>query len=213
MPALENSLARWAFPQFRNKYMLQNDFLVHLIDQYGLLVMFCLATFEGPIVAAIGGYLIRLGHFNWGEIALILIIADLVGDSILYWIGSKGRTEALSKWRKRAGLSDERLAKLQIQFHERGGLLILFGKIVHAPGLAILLAAGISHMNYWKFILFNLLGAVPKSIIFMGLGYMLGTAFGKLEGYLFNYTLVFIGLLIAAYLFYRQFLRKKEKPL
>lgn len=189
--------------------MLSNDTLVHLMDSYGIFIIFLLAVFEGPIVAVISGYLIRIGHFGWVSVASILVMADMTGDAILYWIGSKGRHSAIIKWRKKAGLSDERLAKLQTQFSKHGGWIVLFGKITHAPGMAILLAAGMSSMNYWKFFLFNFIGTVPKALLFMVVGYMLGAAFGKIESYLFDYSIVFAGFAFVLFLLYRQFWRKK----
>lgn len=189
--------------------MLSNDTLVHLMDSYGIFIIFFLAIFEGPIVAVIAGYLIRIGHFDWVSVTSVLVIADLTGDSILYWIGSQGHHSAITRWRKKAGLSDERLKKLQTQFSDRGGWIVLFGKITHAPGMAILLAAGMSRMNYGKFILFNLIGTVPKALLFMAAGYMLGAAFSKVESYLLDYSLVFAGFAFAIFLLYRQFRQTK----
>lgn len=190
--------------------MISHDTLIHLMDSYGIFIIFFLAVFEGPIVAVIAGYLIRIGHFGWASILTILVVADLAGDSILYWIGSKGHHKTISKWREKAGLTDERLARLQTKFAENGGWIVLFGKIAHAPGVAILLAAGMTHMQYWKFLFFNLIGTVPKTALLVAAGYMLGATFGKAEKYLLDYSLVFTGFAVAIFFLYRQFRHKKE---
>lgn len=190
---------------------MSHDTLVQLMGNYGLFIIFFLAIFEGPIIAVIAGYLVRSGHFAWASVLCILVAADLAGDTLLYWIGAQEHHETIAKWRKKAGLTDERLAQLQTRFAERGGWIILFGKLAHAPGMAILLAAGMSHMHYGRYLFFNLLGTVPKTLLLMTAGYVLGAAFGRVEQYLLHYSLIGIGVTVAAFFLYRQRQWKKER--
>lgn len=191
--------------------MFSQDTLVQLISTYGLLILFVLAIFEGPIVAAIAGYFVKLGTFEWLPVLAVLVLADMVGDTMFYWIGSHGRNKSLTKYRHKAGLTDERLADLQAQFERRGPLILIFGKVTHVPGMAILLAAGMSHMNYFKFMFYNFLGSVPKSALFLGIGYLLGAAFGNLDKYILEYSVAIVVLLVVAALIYWFRYRHKSK--
>ena len=70
--------------------MTAADSVLQLLQAHGLLLLFPLAVIEGPIVTVVAGWLARLGHFRLEWAMPILILADLVGDSLLYGLGRAG---------------------------------------------------------------------------------------------------------------------------
>ena len=154
------------------------------IESYGLVVLFLLAIVEGPIVTVIAAYVASLGHLNIVSVYAVVVVSDLVGDSICYGLGRMGDEFRIMRWGARMGVTKIRLAKLKQQFHVSGGKILLVGKLTHAAGFPILVAAGVSRMSYPSFLWFNLLGTLPKSFFFLLVGYTLGYAYKDIDVYI-----------------------------
>lgn len=183
--------------------MVGPDTLVALVQGDGLLLLFPLALVEGPIVTVIAAWLARADPLLLTEVYAVCVAADLLGDLGLYALGR--RAPALPpRWRRRLGLGGDRLARLAAHFETRGARTLLLGKLTHSGGFAVLLAAGASHMRLAPFLLFNLLGTLPKTAALMALGYAFGAAYGAIDAWLFRVSaLMFLMLAGAALLWLR----------
>jgi membrane protein DedA with SNARE-associated domain len=58
----------------------------------------------------------------------------------------------------------------------------LFGKLTHSAGFAVLLAAGAAHVPIRRFLAYNLLGTLAKSLVLVLLGYWFGKLYASLQG-------------------------------
>lgn len=152
------------------------DTVVHLIQADGLLLLFPLAVVEGPIVTIITGWLGRLGYFSLGWAMLVLVLADLLGDSLLYAFGRAGTYLLPQKLRLALGVTDARIAQVALHFSKHGGRTLLVAKLTHTFGFVALVAAGTSRMSFPVFLSFNLLGTIPKTLFFLLVGYAAGEA-------------------------------------
>ena len=119
------------------------DILVQLLQAHGLLLLFPMAVIEGPIVTVVAGWLARLGYFPLGWAMLILVVADLVGDSLLYGLGRAGPDVLPQKWRQAFGVTDARIAQRVELFSTRGGRTLVATKLTHSFGFVALVAAGV----------------------------------------------------------------------
>lgn len=152
------------------------DMLVQLLQANGLLLLFPLAVIEGPIVTVIAGWLARLGYFPLGWAVLILVVADLVGDSLLYGLGRAGPNVLPQKLRQVLGVTDARIALMAEHFSKQGGRTLIAAKLTHSFGFIVLVAAGASRMSFPAFLCFNLIGTIPKTLLFLLVGYAIGEA-------------------------------------
>ncbi len=177
---------------------LTTDTLLHLLQTDGLLLLFPLAVIEGPIVTVIAGWLVRLGYLAFGWSLLVLVIADLVGDSLLYGLGRWGIGALSPRWRTRLGLTADRLARVSAHFDRSGGWTIVAAKLTHALGFPTLVAAGAGRMAFLPFIMFNLAGTIPKSLLLLLLGYALGEAHVAINAWIGRGSLVILLIAIAA---------------
>ena len=57
--------------------------LLALLNAYGIAILAPLAIIEGPIVTVIAAWLASLGLLNLWEVLICVILADLVGDSLI----------------------------------------------------------------------------------------------------------------------------------
>ncbi|WP_176085335.1 VTT domain-containing protein [Martelella sp. HB161492] len=164
--------------------MIPLDTIITFLSDHGLWLVAFAAIFEGPIVTVLAAYLARQGIFDLWSLGVILVLADLVGDIGYYSIGRYGLHRLPEKWKRRMGLRPGRRAKLARHFRERGGRTLLFGKITHSAGSAILAAAGAARMPVFAFLVYNLIGTVPKTIALMVLGYFAGDAYKQIDSWI-----------------------------
>ena len=142
----------------------------------------------------------------------VVVAGDLVGDSLYYLLGYSGRTKFINRWGKYIGLNVGRIKTIEAHFNGHSGKTILFAKWSHLLGAAVLFVAGAVKMPYRKFLAFNFLATLPKSLLLILIGYYFGQAAGKIQHY-FNYAAVILGILIAVVVVIFVLSRKKSKPL
>ncbi|HEY8908011.1 MAG TPA: VTT domain-containing protein [Rhodoferax sp.] len=186
------------------------DMLVQLLQANGLLLLFPLAVIEGPIVTVIAGWLARLGYFPLGRAVLILVVADLVGDSLLYGLGRAGPNVLPQKLRQVLGVTDARIALMAEHFSKQGGRTLIAAKLTHSFGFVVLVAAGASRMSFPAFLCFNLVGTIPKTLFFLLVGYAVGEAHVTIDNWIGRASLgiVILGVAILSIWYWK---KKKER--
>lgn len=147
--------------------------LPEFLADHGLLIVGLLALIEGPIVTVVAAWLAAQGHFVLWQLTLVVIIADLLGDIGFY---AFGRSSLFRRWR-----GSGRLDGMIQHFEERGGRTLVLGKVTHSVGFAVLIAAGAARMRFIPFLWYNTLATVPKSLLFIALGYFFGEAHGRID--------------------------------
>lgn len=155
--------------------------------------------FEGPIVTVIAGFLASAGNINPYIAYGVIIVADLVGDSMYYVLG---------RWGKHIGIKPGSIGTIETHFAKHTIKTLLFGKLTHAIGAGILFGAGVARVPYRTFLWYNLLPTLPKSLALLVIGYYFGHAYATINRY-FDYTAIaMVALAVVGILIYRG--RKKK---
>jgi len=170
--------------------------LIAIIQQYRYLIIYPLTIFEGPLVTILVGYLTAHGDFEFFTAYVVLILGDLSGDALYYALGRAAHYPSIIRWRNWFGLSDERIRAIQERFGTVTGKTILLGKVLHGFGTAILISAGLTKMPFRQFIAYNALGTIPKTLLFLLVGFFFGAAYETINHYLRLGAEVGIGALI-----------------
>lgn len=186
--------------------MIDQATLVSMMSSYGLWVLTPLAVLEGPIVTVIAGYLASLSILKLWQVIPCVILADILGDSLLYLLGRLALGSIGPSWRDRLGLSPRRLFYLIRGFRRNGTRILVAAKLTHAAGFAALTAAGAARMRFGDFILANILAGVPKCLFFVALGYLFGSAYGRVAHWLSIEAalLLLVGLGLVAIVYLRR---------
>ena len=149
-----------------------------IITNHGISILAPLAILEGPIVTVVAAYLASLHLLRLVDVIICVIIGDVIGDCILYAVG-RGMLDWLPlSLRMRFGVSRRRMAVLMRTFRDNGVRVLVVGKLTHAAGFAVLIAAGAARMPFGTFVLANFLATIPKSLALVALGYVFGSAHG-----------------------------------
>lgn len=169
-----------------------------VIGDYGILVLAPLALIEGPVATLVAAYMASRGMLSLSGVLIIVILADVIGDSLLYAIGRNALTRLSPGLRARLGITPLRVAQCGALFDRRGVWVLVFGKLTHISGFAILIAAGASRMPFAVFMLTNLVATIPKTLTLIALGYFLGSRMDRITDW-FSYAtaLALIGLAVA----------------
>ncbi|MCX6702870.1 MAG: DedA family protein [Candidatus Wolfebacteria bacterium] len=167
--------------------------------------------FEGPIATMVAGFLSSLGYMNLWLVYFLVVVADLSSDALYYALGRWGRKKFIEKYGHYVGITKERIEKLEGQFHRHGDKMLIFGKIADPLSSTIQTIAGTSRMNLRKYIFWNVVATLPKSLILVVFGYYFGEAIHSADSYrqILGVAISVLGIIvIGAYLLYRS---KKKK--
>lgn len=138
----------------------------------GLLVGFLL---PGDTLLVISGLLTFAGVISipiW-LVCLAISLAAFLGGEVGYLIGHKAGPRIFE--RKETGLFSVENVKRTNAFFERfGGLAVILARFVPIVRTFAPVAAGVGHMNYKKYSLYNLIGALIWGSGLTGAGFVLG---------------------------------------
>lgn len=181
------------------------------VKSAGYFVMFIAMVIEGPIVTAAAAFAAALGYFNIFAVLIISILGDLTGDFIYYGIGYFGRVSFVEKYGHKVGLTAKRIGHMErlIKTHPKKTIAaIKLAPMLPAPGLMMI---GAIRMRFKDYTLMTLLVALPKTILFMLLGYYFGETYDTIAHYLQNgqsFILIAIVATIIAYYVYKKIAAK-----
>ncbi len=194
--------------------MLSLNAIVSLIVSYRYLLILPISIIEGPIVTVIAAFLASQGYFNILFIYFIVVLGDIVGDIIYYYIGRFWKQESINKLLNLFRIKNEKIEKAKQYFNKNVGKTLLFGKFTHSAGFVILIGAGMARIPLKDFIIYNLIGIIPKSLLFILIGYFAGSAYNKIDSYIGKISLIlfiFIIVFIVWKYFYKQITKKIEQ--
>jgi membrane-associated protein len=138
----------------------------------GLLVGFLL---PGDTLLVITGLLTFTGviEIDIWWVALAIGLAAFLGGEVGYLIGHKAGPKVFE--RKETGLfSVENVQRTNAFFERFGGIAVILARFVPVVRTFAPVAAGVGHMNYRKYSLYNLIGALIWGAGLTTAGYLLG---------------------------------------
>ena len=143
-----------------------------------------------------------MGFLNIYIIIPLLVVGDLIGDSLYYTIGRYGSRFA---WVKKVGNflgyreRGEKMLKSHFEKHTIKTLLI--AKMTHGVGAMVQVTAGIAEVRFWKYFLLQMIGTIPKTLILFFIGFYLGNSYAKIDTYLDIISYAVVSLAIVGFLY------------
>ncbi len=191
-----------------------------IITQYGAityLILFFLIFLETGLVITPflpGDSLIFiLGTFasqqviNFWLLLIVLISAAILGDSVNYFIGKNFGEKVFSK----SGLYNQQYIEKTKEFYAKyGGKTIIYARFVPFVRTFAPFIAGIGHMKYRKFFIYNVIGGVLWVSLFLVAGYFFG-AIPFVKQNLTLITFIIIGLSLVPPLI-EYLIEKRKRP-
>lgn len=192
-----------------------SDFLVHT----GYAGVFLLSVLDrvamnfvpAEIILPLLGFSVSQGRFDFILAIFISVVGNTIGDIILYLLSIKFGRGFLEKFGKYFLVSKHDLDHTEKLFKEHGAKLVFFGRFVPIARTFIAIPAGISRMNFEKFVLYVTLGSVPWNFILIYGGMKAGENWQQIASYINQGQNVIIVLLATGVVWYiYRHLRKKH---
>lgn len=183
--------------------------LVDLLQQYKswiylilFLIIFCetglvVAPFlpGDSLLFALGALAaIPASGLNLVFLLALLCVAAILGDSFNYFTGHRlgGRLYSKNYW----FLRQEHLQQAERFYARYGGRTIIYARFIPIVRTFAPFVAGLSKMNYTRFLYYNIAGAFVWVMFFMLIGYM----FGNMPSVKENFSLLVLGIIVVSVL-------------
>lgn len=154
-------------------------FLTHQ-GAYALLVLLLIEEagiplpIPGDVVIAYTGYEVSRGNIPYIGAFLLLLIAVLIGSSILYYLSARFGQKIVLTFGRYIHLNEKKLLTVEEKFRKYGPWVIIFGR--HVPGfrIPITVFAGMSKISYKTFIISTFISVIFWIPFYLALGQQLG---------------------------------------
>ena len=182
------------------------EFIIPLVIKYGYLAIFPITLVEGPVIALVVGFLISLGYLKFLPAYIIIVVADVMGDVIYYYIGYFGNKDKfLKKYGPRFPVILKNFNLIENLWHKHEKKTILLSKLSYGLCVPFLMSAGMVRMSIKRFILYVAFIDIIKFGVIISAGYFLGYSFQRATEYILYFgiaTAVMLAGFVFAYIFY-----------
>ena len=193
------------------------DWIISIMEQlgyFGIALLMFLDNVFPPIPSEVimpsAGFAASNGQVLLSGVIIAGSIGSLVAAALLYWVGRKIPNQSIFNWVDRYGkylfIKSDEVKKALDWFEKYGHRVVFFGRMVPAVRSLISIPAGMSHMPFWKFMLYSGVGTIIWTTFLACVGYYFGNNI-ELMQQIFSrvgYVIIGIVLILVAYFFYKK---------
>jgi membrane protein DedA with SNARE-associated domain len=154
-----------------------------LLLNYGLVLLFLLVAVEsagvplpGETALIAAGVLAAQGHYSIVTVIAVAATGAIVGDNVGYWLGRKGGRALLRRTPIVRNYFERALPPAERFFERHGSKTVFIARFVAILRVTSAWLAGISHMSWWKFLLWNAAGGIVWATVVGVISYQFGLA-------------------------------------
>jgi membrane protein DedA with SNARE-associated domain len=142
--------------------------MTHFLTHHGLPILFAVVLIEsfgiplpGETALIAFGVLAAQGHYSIALVIAIAAAGAIVGDNLGYWlIGRLGGRALFRRWRWLNQYSDRVLPRAEALMQRHGGKTVFFGRFVSILRYTVAWVAGLSRMQWSRFLFWNAAGGI-----------------------------------------------------
>ncbi len=176
----------------------------------GMAIESCNIPLPSEVILPFGGYLVSTGQLNFFWTAMAGTVGGTVGSIISYLLGLWGGRPFLLRYGRYIGITEKRLAMADYWFYRYGEATVFFTRLMPVIRTFISLPAGISGMNFPRFVIYTFLGSLPWCFFLTYLGMKLGEHWEDLKVW-FHRADILVAVAIAAIVLYLWQRSKKRR--
>lgn len=181
------------------------------VTQWGYLGIFAAMVLENVIppipselIMPLAGFYVGQGQLNFVGAVLAGLFGTVVGALPWYGIGRLVNEERLKHWVQRhgrwVGVSEKELDHSRHWFQRHGAAVVFWGRLLPAIRTLISVPAGIELMPFGPFLFWTTAGSLIWNLALTSAGWMLGSNWGQVMGWIKPFEGVINKLLAAAIL-------------
>jgi len=160
------------------------EHLQPFVSHYGYLAVLIFVALEsagiplpGETILISAAVFAGQGTLNIYLVITCAAVAAIAGDNAGYWVGREFGFPLVYKYGAAIRLDEGRLKVGQLLFRRHGGKIVFFGRFVAVLRAFAAFLAGVNHLPWPRFLVFNALGGIVWASLFGTGGYWLGLAF------------------------------------
>ena len=157
--------------------------MTNLLISYGLVLLFAVVAAEsagvplpGETALIAAAILAARGHYSIVSVIAVAAAAAIIGDNAGYWLGRVGGRKLLERWGPIRRYADQAIPPGERFFEKHGGKTVFIGRFVAVLRVTAAWLAGITHMTWWRFFLWNAAGGIVWATGVSLLAYYFGKA-------------------------------------
>ena len=199
------------------------EWVISIMEQlgyYGIALLMFLDNVFPPIPSEVimpsAGYTAAQGQLTLMGVIIAGSIGSLLAAALLYLLGRKISQQRLFCWIDRYGkyvfIKTADVEKALNWFEKYGHRVVFFGRMIPAVRSLISIPAGMSHMPFWKFMLYSSLGTLIWTTFLASIGYYFGNNAELMQRILsqVSYVIIAVVLVIAGWWLYQRHQRKSS---
>lgn len=159
----------------------------------------------------ISGYLVYKGEMNLFLAGLAGAIGNILGSTIMYYLGSKGGRPAIKKYGKYIHFDEGKFERVDKWFTKWGDIFVFTAQLMPVVRTFVSFPAGVLRISYPKFIFYTFTGALIWCTALAYVASLLGSEWEKLSSA--TKEVEVIAVIIIALLFGFYLLRRVYKSL
>ncbi|MFZ9596202.1 MAG: DedA family protein [Bdellovibrionia bacterium] len=143
------------------------DFLLNFYGPIPYLMVFGVLLICGlgapmpeDIILLAAGLCAYVGIMDLWTAILVSYLGVIIGDSIIFYLGNVYGHKLTSQWFFRKILHEERLKKVQAEYHKKGNRLIFMARFMPGFRAPMYFSAGTLHLPYRVFLFYDGLAAL-----------------------------------------------------
>jgi membrane protein DedA with SNARE-associated domain len=157
--------------------------VTHFIAQYGLFFLFGIVCLEsaglwlpGETALIAAAVYASDGHLPIAGVIAVAAVAAIIGDNIGYWIGREGGRRLIDRYAPLKRFGDRVIPPAERFFDRHGGKAVFLARFFGGVRVTGAWIAGISRMQWWRFLAWNALGGIVWAIGVGLVAYYVGKA-------------------------------------
>ncbi|OAT79459.1 hypothetical protein A6M21_01320 [Desulfotomaculum copahuensis] len=147
------------------------------------------------VILPFGGYLVSTGRLTYLGVVIAGTLGGTAGSIVSYAIGWWGGRPLILRYGRYIGISHKHFQTAEKWFLRYGEATVFFTRLMPVVRTFISLPAGISGMNFFRFVLYTILGSLPWSFLLVYLGVKLGQHWENLKPWFHRLDVVVIAFL------------------
>ncbi len=196
--------------------------MTHFFTHHGLPLLFVVVMIEsfgvplpGETALIAFGVLASQGHYSIEWVIAAAAAGAIVGDNLGYWlIGRIGGRALFARWQWLKRYADRVLPRVEKLMKRHGGKTVFLGRFVSILRYTVAWIAGLSGMNWWRFLFWNAAGGIAWATAVGLLAYYSGRAAATaIQRYGLYGALAIAVMVVAGWLILRRARRRAESQL
>jgi membrane protein DedA with SNARE-associated domain len=196
--------------------------MTHFFTHHGLPLLFVVVMVEsfgiplpGETALIAFAVLASEGHYSLAWVIGLAAAGAIVGDNLGYWlIGRLGGRALFRRWGWLSRYAGRVLPRAEKLMGRHGGKTVFFGRFVSVLRYTVAWLAGLSRMDWWRFLFWNAAGGIAWATTVGLIAYYAGrSAADAIERYGLYGTLAVAAALIVGWLGLRLVRRRVEERL